>query len=76
MELTESDPNGVDRVINIKGLEFSKNASYDIYNMFGEVKENGILKNNKIDVRTLPQGIYILKFKTEEGDFFKKFIKN
>lgn len=69
-------PNGVDTVINIKGLKFSENASYDIYNMFGEVKGNGILKNNKIDVRTLPQGIYILKFKTEEGNFFKKFIKN
>jgi len=69
-------PNGVDTVIHVKGLNSSKNATYFIYDMFGALQKKGILKNDKIDVSTLNQGFYILKFETKEGHFFKKFIKN
>jgi len=40
------------------------------------IKGYGVLNNDQIDIRKLPQGIYILKFNTEEGNFFKKFIFN
>ena len=69
-------PNGVDDIINIKGLKTSPNPSYNIYDMFGIIKGTGTLNNSQIDVRTLRQGIYILKFETDKGLFFKKFIKN
>jgi len=69
-------PNSVDDIINIKGLEASPRPSYNIYNMFGMLEGTGTLYKNQIDVRTLRQGIYILKFETEKGSFFKKFIKN
>ena len=69
-------PNPVDKVINIKGLKFSINPSYCIYDMIGSIKGYGVLNNNQIDVSTFPQGLYILKFKTDKGHFFKKFIKN
>ncbi len=69
-------PNGVDDIIYIKGLNASSDLSYNIYDLLGIIKRSGTLDNNQIDVRTLSQGIYILKFETEKGSFFKRFIKN
>jgi hypothetical protein len=72
-------PNGVDNIINIKdikGLKTSPNPSYIIYDMFGIIKKTGTLYNDQIDVRTLPTGIYFLKYEMDKEYFFKKFIKN
>jgi hypothetical protein len=69
-------PNGVDEIINIKGLKTSSNPSYYIVDMYGTIKKSGTLFNNQIDARTLSTGIYILKLEIEGEYFFKKFVKN
>ena len=69
-------PNGVDDIIHLKGLISLTNSSYSVYDMFGVIKRNGIIRNNQINVQNLPQGLYILKFGSDDGYFFKKFIKN
>jgi hypothetical protein len=69
-------PNGVDDIINIKGIGTSVNSYYNIYDLLGVKKRSGILDNSQIDVRTLNQGIYMLKIETKRGSFFKRFIKN
>ncbi|HEY5689571.1 MAG TPA: T9SS type A sorting domain-containing protein, partial [Yeosuana sp.] len=69
-------PNGVDDIIHLKGLISLTNSTYSVYDMFGVIKRNGIIKNNQINVQNLPQGLYILKFESDDGYFFKKFIKN
>ena len=69
-------PNGADDVINLKGPKSTSNSPYVIYDMLGVMKKQGTINNDQIEVSTLIQGIYILKFETDEGYVFKKFIKN
>ena len=69
-------PNAAKKAINIKGFELSTSISYQIFDMFGIVKDNGLLLNNKIEIDELPQGMYLIKFETENGSYFKKFLKN
>ena len=68
-------PNGADEIINIKGPLSPSGSNYSIYNMFGVSKRHGIIKNNQINVKTLPQGLYVLGFETDHGYCYKKFIK-
>lgn len=64
-------PNPTSDYITISNLEFRK--SYMIVNQLGQEILNGIINNNeKIDIRNLTNGLYILKF--EKGNTFK-FIK-
>ena len=69
-------PNATDDIINIKGPKSTSNLAYGIYDMLGVLKKEGFINNEPIEVRTLPSGVYILKFETDEGYLFKKFIKN
>ena len=68
-------PNGADEIINIKGPLSPSGSNYSIYDMFGVNKMHGIIKNNQINVKTLPQGLYVLGFETDHGYCYKKFIK-
>ncbi|WP_242117791.1 carbohydrate binding domain-containing protein [Aestuariivivens sediminicola] len=68
-------PNGADEIINIKGPLSPSGSNYSIYNMFGVSKRHGTIKNNQINVKTLPQGLYVLGFETDHGYCYKKFIK-
>ncbi|NNK83356.1 MAG: T9SS type A sorting domain-containing protein [Flavobacteriaceae bacterium] len=69
-------PNAANKAINIKGLELAESISYQIFDMFGIVKDNGLLINDKIDIHGLPEGMYLIKLETENGSYFKKFLKN
>ncbi|MCU7616726.1 T9SS type A sorting domain-containing protein [Chryseobacterium sp. PBS4-4] len=52
----------------------SKILNAYIYDMSG-IRRDANLSNNKVDVRELSSGIYLLGLKTEEGLVTKKFIK-
>jgi hypothetical protein len=64
-------PNPSKNSIQLSGLD--KNEKYTIYNIIGRQIKNGIIANNdKIDIRNLTNGLYLLKFKNRNP---LKFIK-
>ena len=68
-------PTLVNDIIYIETGEISTLKSYQIYNMLGVKMAQDQLSNNRISVRKLPTGNYILKFETEKGGISKRFIK-
>lgn len=68
-------PNGTDAIINLKGPKSLNKSQYAIYDMFGVMRRNGIIENEQINVKTLPKGIYILGFETDDGYFYRRFLK-
>lgn len=66
-------PNPVKTVLNIKNI--SRKANYKIYNATGQIISSGIILNNKVDVHTLINGVYIIDIDDVQGTAQKKFIK-
>ncbi|WP_027380937.1 fibronectin type III domain-containing protein [Chryseobacterium daeguense] len=66
-------PNPVKSVLNVKNV--SKRANYKIYNAAGQIISSGIILNNKIDVHTLTNGVYVIDIDDAQGTAQKKFIK-
>ncbi|MCJ8152191.1 fibronectin type III domain-containing protein [Chryseobacterium sp. SSA4.19] len=66
-------PNPVKTVLNVKNI--SKRANYKIYNAAGQLVSSGIILNNKIDVHTLINGVYVIDIEDAQGAVQKKFIK-
>ena len=64
-------PNPATNVIGVSGLKVKQN--YRIYNVLGkEVLKGGISNNEKIEINSLVNGLYLLQF--EDGDTMK-FVK-
>ncbi len=66
-------PNPVSTVLNVKNI--SNRANYKIYNSAGQVISKGIILNNKIDVHSLINGVYVIDIDDVKGTAQKKFIK-
>ncbi len=66
-------PNPVKTILNIKNI--SSKANYKIYNAAGQLVSSGIILNNKIDVHTLINGIYVIDIDDNQVSVQKKFIK-
>ncbi len=66
-------PNPVKTVLNVKNI--SRKANYKIYNATGQIISSGIILNNKVDVHTLINGVYIIDIEDVQGTAQKKFIK-
>lgn len=66
-------PNPVKTVLNVKNI--SAKANYKIYNATGQIVSTGIILNNKIDVHTLINGVYVIDIDDVKGTAQKKFIK-
>jgi hypothetical protein len=66
-------PNPVKTVLNVKNI--SKKANYKIYTAVGQLVSNGFIVNNKIDVSSLPNGVYVIDIEDAQGNAQKKFIK-
>lgn len=66
-------PNPTSGLLTIDSKE--KYSNYFVYNMLGEVLENGNIENSKIDLSELPSGVYTVKVVGEKGGSFRKVIK-
>ncbi|WBV61886.1 fibronectin type III domain-containing protein [Chryseobacterium camelliae] len=66
-------PNPVSTVLNVKNI--SKRANYKIYNAAGQLISSGIILNNKIDVHSLINGVYMIDIEDGSTSVQKKFIK-
>ncbi|UMQ44153.1 fibronectin type III domain-containing protein [Chryseobacterium sp. Y16C] len=66
-------PNPVSTVLNVKNI--SKRANYKIYSSAGQLITSGIILNNKVDVHTLINGVYMIDIQDGSTSVQKKFIK-
>lgn len=66
-------PNPVSTVLNVKNI--SAKANYKIYSAAGQLVSNGIILNNKINVSSLINGVYIIELVDGDKTVQKKFIK-
>ncbi|PJJ68166.1 fibronectin type III domain-containing protein [Chryseobacterium geocarposphaerae] len=66
-------PNPVSTVLNVKNI--SKRANYKIYSAAGQLIASGIILNNKVDVHTLINGVYMIDIQDGSTSVQKKFIK-
>ncbi|WBV61888.1 fibronectin type III domain-containing protein [Chryseobacterium camelliae] len=66
-------PNPVSTVLNVKNI--SKRANYKIYNAAGQLVTKGIILNNKVDVHSLINGVYMIDIEDGSTSVQKKFIK-
>ncbi|WBV61129.1 GEVED domain-containing protein [Chryseobacterium camelliae] len=66
-------PNPVSTVLNVKNI--SKRANYKIYNAAGQLISSGIILNNKVDVQSLINGMYVIDIQDGSTSAQKKFIK-
>ncbi|MFD2518233.1 pullulanase X25 domain-containing protein [Salinimicrobium flavum] len=63
-------------IVNIKGPKSTSNRPYMIYDISGVMKKQGIINNDRVEINSLPNATYILRFETDDGSIFKRFIKN
>ena len=69
-------PNPTQDFLNIN-IENSEDYNYLIYNVIGGVVKKGKLDSNqKIDVKSLPENMYMLRIYNKNKSFVSKFIKN
>lgn len=72
--------NDILNIINMDGEGDLLGSAFEIYNISGQLIENGLLINFKdriaIDVSRLQSGYYILKLISENGNLINEFIKN
>jgi hypothetical protein len=66
-------PNPVTTTLNVKNI--SKRANYKIYSAAGQLISSGIILNNKIDVHSLINGMYVIDIHDGSTSAQKKFIK-
>lgn len=83
-------PNGINKISDIGALEMYPNpvidklyinfkyvSSYEIYDASGKLLNlTNSFENNFIDCSEYQQGLYVLKIKSNNKDFYFKFIKN
>jgi hypothetical protein len=66
-------PNPVRTTLYLNGL--SEISSVSIFDLNGRLVLKPQITNNRIDVNSLENGIYLIKLSDKEGDFVAKFIK-
>ena len=67
-------PNPVSTVLNIKGIEIS---AVQVYSISGSLMiSEKAMYSNRVDVSSLPNGIYVIKMTDDAGEVaVKKFLK-
>ena len=66
-------PNPATDVLNV--TKVSDKATFEFYNMTGQLVSKGLIKERKVDVSTLVKGVYIISIKDGEETAKVKFIK-
>ena len=68
-------PNPVADYLNLQGGN-KAGISYEVYALSGTLQSSGQIDNNQVDVSNLPNGVYILKTREENGTLqHHKFVK-
>jgi len=66
-------PNPAYDILNI-GTDLNL-SNYKVLNIFGQVIEQSVLKDNQVPIYQLPSGVYFISFEVERQQVIKKFIK-
>lgn len=67
-------PNPANEVLNIASAS-TTDILYTITNITGQTIDQGIIKDQKLDVRKLNKGVYLIELKQDHKRVVKKFIK-
>ncbi|HBF21403.1 MAG TPA: hypothetical protein DDW81_14985 [Cryomorphaceae bacterium] len=67
-------PNPARDYIQVEGL-IGIAVDYSIFSQTGQLMARGSVKGDRIDIRQLEAGIYILKVVDEKGDPFQVIVK-
>ncbi len=66
-------PNPANQMLNIVGADM---MDVKVYDLFGRMIKSSTINNNKLDVSSLGSGVYIIKMKDVQGNFYtSRFIK-
>ena len=65
-------PNPADNILNLSVDEVDR---VEIYNLLGKLMLSEANPDSKIDVSSIPQGLYIVKIITDNDCYTEKFIK-
>ncbi len=68
-------PNPVDDVMIIDGIDIADVNNVKVYDLTGKLVKNLKIKTNQIEVKNIPQGVYILIIQTENLTYQEKIIK-
>ncbi|QOD60987.1 T9SS type A sorting domain-containing protein [Polaribacter haliotis] len=69
-------PNPVSANLTLVLPKNRSNTSVKVYNYLGKlVIEKDLNNSNKIEVKNLPKGVYLLKLKVDDKIYIKKFVK-
>lgn len=69
-------PNPAKDLISLQNLSLNEKSHYEIWDMTGKKWLENTFHTKQIDISTLPQGIYFLKVKTENEQYFvAKWVK-
>lgn len=68
-------PNPVDDVMIIDGIDIADVNNVKVYDLTGKLVKNLKIKTNQIEVKNIPQGVYILIIQTVTLTYQEKIIK-
>jgi hypothetical protein len=65
-------PNPSNGIFNIRASD--QNHRFAVVSLEGEIVQQGILKQNEIDLTNYPRGIYFLQLSSDSGTIVKKLV--
>ena len=69
-------PNPTSEVIHLKGLDVNEIETLEIYNLKGQIcYKTDVVSKDKLDIRFLDQGVYLLRLTNKENSGTKIFVK-
>ena len=68
-------PNPAQSELNVLFKDQIGNIGFEIYNTQGQLVNEGLIQNNKIEITNLSQGMYIVKLHHNKSIITSKFIK-
>jgi len=69
-------PNPATEKIRVSGDVLLKKANISIYSISGKKMKSVFLNNqNEIDIKNLPEGVYLVEIQTKKGDIVKRLVK-
>jgi len=72
-EMIRIYPNPVSNILYVEGI--TENVRFTIINYQGRIIQHKLLKGNRVDLSSLKEGIYLIKFETGSGNLTRKFLK-
>jgi hypothetical protein len=68
-------PNPATDVLYVRASASMANAQVQVLDMAGRVQMETTLRNDQLDISSLPTGVYMLRVMADRGPVMRKFVK-